>query len=92
MLVSVFAAPFAEVIFCTPGNLDELLYDRLIRQLDTVEFEGKKVIIKGCSKHPVPVSAYVALSNKLMPVVQSLMYGEPCSNVPLFKRKKTNNG
>ncbi|HOY97663.1 MAG TPA: DUF2480 family protein, partial [Catalimonadaceae bacterium] len=42
----------------------------------------------GCSKHPVPVSAYISITAKLSPVVQSLMFGEPCSNVPLYKRKK----
>jgi hypothetical protein len=87
MLVSVHASPFAEVLFCRPENLDEFLFDRIIKDLNINEFEGKKVIIKGCSKHPVPVSAYVALSTRLMPVVQSLMFGEPCSNVPLFKKK-----
>jgi hypothetical protein len=92
MLVSVHASPIAEVIFCREEQLDEFLYARMIQQLDLTEFEGKKVIVKGCSKHPVPVSAYVALSHRLMPVVQSLMFGEPCSNVPLFKRKKNENG
>jgi hypothetical protein len=92
MLVSVHAAPYAEVIFSSPDQLDEYLFDRIIQRLDISEFEGKKVIVKGCSLYPVPVSAYAALAQRLTPVVQSLMFGEPCSNVPLFKKKKTTNG
>jgi hypothetical protein len=92
MLVSVHAAPFAEVIFSVPDRLDEFLYDRIIQGLDISKFEGQKVIVKGCSLYPVPVSAYAALSRRLTPVVQSLMFGEPCSNVPLYKKKKVANG
>jgi hypothetical protein len=47
------------------------------------------VVVKGCSKLPVPLSAYVELSAKLLPVVKSLMYGEPCSTVPLYKAPKS---
>ncbi|HEY0109749.1 MAG TPA: DUF2480 family protein, partial [Fibrella sp.] len=46
-----------------------------------------KVVVKGCSKVPVPTAAYVELTRVLTPVVQSLLYGEPCSTVPLFKRR-----
>jgi hypothetical protein len=89
MLVSIQASPFAAGIhFMKPEDLDNFLFDRKIQSLDLSEFEGKKVIVKGCSKHPVPVSAFVALAARLQPVVQSLMFGEPCSNVPLYKKKK----
>lgn len=88
MLVAVHAAPFAEVFFCHPESLDDLLFDRKIQSLDLSELEGRKVIVKGCSRFPVPVSAYVSLSSRLFPVVQSLMFGEPCSNVPVHKKKK----
>jgi len=89
MLVAVMAKPFvASVEFCRPEELDRLLFDRKIQSLNIQEYAGQKVIIKGCSKHPVPVSAFTALAEKLQPVVQSLMFGEPCSNVPLYKKKK----
>lgn len=89
MLVAVYARPFADQIeFCRPEDLDYLLFDRIIGSLEIKEFTGRKVIVKGCSKHPVPVSAFVSLAARLQPVVQSLMFGEPCSNVPLFKKKK----
>jgi hypothetical protein len=51
-----------------------------------MDFEGKRVIVKGCGNLPVPEAAFVMISEKLLPVVQSLMYGEACSTVPLFKR------
>jgi len=46
------------------------------------------VVVKGCSKVQVPVSAYVEAVNHLRPIASSIMYGEPCSTVPLFKAKK----
>lgn len=71
------------------GDMDTLLYsfyrDR-IDALDTEQYRDARVVIKGCSKKEVPVSAYVYLSEKLLPVVKSLMFGEPCSTVPVYKR------
>jgi hypothetical protein len=46
-----------------------------------------RIVIKGCSKKPVPVAAYVYLTDRLKPLVKSLMYGEPCSTVPVYKKK-----
>lgn len=89
MLVAGFAAGVgAETHFCSPDHLDDFLYDRKIQSLDLEPYRGGKVIVKGCSKKTVPLSAYVSLANRLQPVVQSLMFGEACSNVPLFKKKK----
>ncbi|WP_276168532.1 DUF2480 family protein [Zobellia alginiliquefaciens] len=72
------------------GSLEELetiLYADVINNLDVTEFKDKLVIVKGCSNKPVPPNAYVLIIGKLQPVVKSLMYGEACSSVPLFKRK-----
>jgi len=76
------------VYFCKPEEIDAFLYEKIIRNLDLAPYRDQKVIVKGCSKLPVPNSAYVAIAARLTPEVQSLMFGEPCSNVPLFKRKK----
>lgn len=86
MLISINLQAFAKHIII--GNLDVLessIYQDLIENLDVSEFKGKPVIIKGCSKKPVPQNAYIMITNKLRPVAKSIMYGEACSSVPLFK-------
>lgn len=73
------------------GNLETLetiLYTEKIEQLDPAPFKGKPLIIKGCTNKPVPQNAYLLLIQKLKTVAKSLMYGEACSFVPLFKKKK----
>ncbi|MBL7764768.1 MAG: DUF2480 family protein [Chitinophagaceae bacterium] len=64
----------------------ELMLDR-IREMDTSEFADQRVVIKGCGEIPIPDQAYAAITLKLRPVVKSLMYGEPCSTVPIYKKK-----
>lgn len=58
-----------------------------IREMDISEFAEQRVVIKGCGDTPIPDQAYAAITLKLRPVVKSLMYGEPCSTVPIFKKK-----
>ena len=72
------------------GSLSDLENALLMNALSTVnpeDFRDKKVVIKGCGHLPVPVYAYVEISRLLLPVVSSIMYGEPCSTVPVFKKK-----
>ena len=89
MLVSVYLEPFAKrTVIGTLTDLETSIYQNIIHQLDIVEFENMPVIIKGCSNKPVPPSAYVMITNKLKPIAKSIMYGEACSSVPLFKNKK----
>ncbi|MEL0455043.1 DUF2480 family protein [Flavobacteriaceae bacterium SZ-1-7] len=88
MLISLHLEPFAKKVVI--GNLEQLetsIYQDVINNLDVTEFKGKPLIIKGCSKKPVPQNAYIMLANKLKPVATSIMYGEACSSVPLFKKK-----
>jgi len=88
MLLSIYLQPVAKKIII--GNLNDLetsIYQDIINNLDVSEFKDKPLIIKGCSKKPVPQNAYVMLANKLKPVAKSIMYGEACSSVPLFKKK-----
>ena len=59
-----------------------------MNQIDGSEYEQKRIVIKGCSDKPVPPSAYVELTRMLRPYAQSIMYGEPCSTVPIFKRPR----
>ena len=67
--------------------LETSIYQEVLNTLDISEFSNKPIIIKGCSKKPVPQNAYIMLANKLKPVAQSIMYGEACSSVPLYKKK-----
>ncbi|MCL7764325.1 DUF2480 family protein [Polaribacter sp. Z014] len=89
MLVASELIPFANKVVI--GNLELLetvLYQELIGFLDFKEFADAPVIIKGCANKPIPNSAYIFLIEKLQPVARSIMFGEACSTVPLYKTKK----
>lgn len=89
MVVAVALKPFAATVFFgSPDELENHLFMQKLDQVDWNKFLDAKVVVKGCSKVNVPVSAYVEVANRLQPLVSSLMFGEPCSTVPLFKRKK----
>jgi hypothetical protein len=88
ILVTIHVFPFAKKI--VSGNLQDLetsLYQEILSTIDYSKYKDKPVIIKGCSKKPVPESAYILAVQKLQPFAKSIMYGEACSAVPLFKRK-----
>ena len=88
ILISIHLEPFAKKTVI--GNLELLetsIYQDVLNTLDISEFTNKPIIIKGCAKKPVPQNAYIMLANKLKPVAQSIMYGEACSSVPLYKKK-----
>jgi hypothetical protein len=88
MLVATYLEPVAKrTYFCEEKDLDSVIFRQIIDNLDTAPYQGQRIIIKGCSQKPVPVSAYLDITRKLRPVARSLMYGEACSNVPLFKQK-----
>lgn len=73
------------------GNVEEVqeqLFIEAIRHIPEGEYIDKRVVIKGCSDHPLPASAYVEISKKMLPLVASLMFGEPCSTVPVYKKKR----
>ena len=69
-------------------DLESLIYSSIIAELDLSIYQDMPVIIKGCSNKPVPANALVLLSQKLKPIAKSIMFGEACSSVPLFKKKK----
>ena len=69
-------------------DLEKAVFEQLISTIDFEQYEGERVIIKGCSKKPVPVNAYVTLAEKLSRCAKHIMYGEPCSTVPVFKRRR----
>ncbi len=89
MLFSAHLAPYAAAVYF--GKKEAFLeehYNRTLAQEDMSVYEGKRIVIKGCSDKDVPASAYVTLTKALQPFAQSIMYGEPCSTVPIFKRPR----
>ena len=89
MLVAAELTPFANKVVI--GNLEILetaIYQELISFLDFKEYANSPVIIKGCADKPIPNSAYAFLIEKLQPIAKSIMFGEACSTVPLYKSKK----
>ncbi len=88
LLVATYLQPEAKKI--AKGSLVDLetsLYQEIISKLDLTPYENKKIIVKGCSRKPVPDAAYILLIEKIQPRIQTLMYGEACSTVPLLKKK-----
>jgi hypothetical protein len=82
--ISVYART---VIFGNLETLETVLFENALSNLDLEKYKNQRVVLKGCGDIPVPVSAYVDLTAKLTKVAKSIMYGEPCSTVPIFKRK-----
>ena len=88
MLAVTYLQPFAKDIHF--GNEDEVfktLFLKNLTQINVKEFEDKRVVVKGCGDKKIPETAFVEITKVLRPVVKSIMYGEPCSTVPIFKRK-----
>jgi hypothetical protein len=88
LLVIALQPHVRHVIFGTLESLEESIYLERLREVDWNQFKDAKVVIKGCSKVNVPVSIYVLVTARIRPFAASLMFGEPCSTVPLFKRSK----
>ncbi len=87
MLLTLKLQPVANlVVFGDLKALEEKLFYDAIAKVNPEEYRGAKVVVKGCSKVAVPTAAYVEITRILQPVVQSLMFGEPCSTVPLYKK------
>ncbi|MFM7646143.1 MAG: DUF2480 family protein [Sphingomonadales bacterium] len=89
MLLASYLQPLASEIFM--GTEQELLKHLFLRNIDTADlsaFAEQRVIIKGCGDTPIGEFAYIEITKRLLPVVKTLMYGEPCSTVPVYKKPK----
>lgn len=88
MLAASYLQPVARELVM--GNPDEM-YNRLfLKNIDTLnmeEYAGQRVVVKGCGDTPIPDFIYMEITKRLRPVAKSIMYGEPCSTVPVFKKK-----
>lgn len=71
----------------TPAEVMKTMFAGNIRQFPAENMQDKRVVLKGCGDREIPAYAYLEMTNRLLPYVRSLMYGEPCSTVPVFKRK-----
>ena len=88
MLLANRLAPYAkEVVFGDADVLETVLFIKQIANIDVEQYRDQRIVLKGCGDIPVPVSAYVELTKKLTPVTKSIMFGEPCSTVPIYKRR-----
>jgi hypothetical protein len=89
MLLAVALQPYAAtVVFGSLDDLEHHLFFQKLNSVDWQKFQSAKVVVKGCSKVAVPISAYVEVTSRLRPIAASIMFGEACSTVPLFKAKK----
>lgn len=88
MLLANRMQPFANaIVFGNLDTLDAVLFAKALGKIEPENFRDERVVIKGCGDLQIPISAYVEVTNLLTPVVKSLMFGEPCSTVPVYKRK-----
>ena len=87
LLVTTYVQPYAKaLVIGNQEDMNQMLYQKIIENLDMSPFRDQRVIIKGCNRKTVPQNAYIHLASKLLPIVKSLMYGEACSTVPLYKK------
>lgn len=88
MLLTTALTPYAKNIFFGDlKTLETVLFHEALAKINIADYADKRIVIKGCSNLPVPESAYVEITKLLQPVAKSIMYGEPCSTVPLYKKR-----
>jgi hypothetical protein len=89
MLLTIQLEPYAKkVVFGDLETLETVVYHEILNKLNTNDYKDVRVVIKGCGTLPVPQAAYVEITRLLRPVAKSIMYGEACSMVPLYKQPK----
>ena len=90
MLLATKLEPYARrVIFGTQDTLEAVLFQEALQQVDITQFQDAKVVVKGCGNRAISPFAYTEITRLLRPVAASIMYGEPCSTVPLYKKPKS---
>ena len=89
MLVVSYLQPFAQkVLLANEADAQKIWILEHIQNTETDMYIDQRIVIKGCGEIEIPNEAYVAITQKLRPIAKSIMYGEPCSTVPIFKKKK----
>lgn len=87
LIATQLASTAKKVIVGNLQDLESSIYQDVIQNIDTSVYENKPIIVKGCSNKSIPTTAYTLLIQKLQPIAKSIMYGEACSSVPLYKKK-----
>ena len=87
MLITSHLSDASQIICASPKEAKAELFFQNLENWNVNELSDKRVMVKGCSNIPNPNKAYVVLTKRLIPVVKSLMFGEPCSAVPVFKKR-----
>ncbi|MEO6638095.1 MAG: DUF2480 family protein [Ginsengibacter sp.] len=91
MLAVTYLEPVAkEIVFGNEEKVLEVLFLKNLWKIEANEFADKRVVVKGCGEKKIPDTAYVEITKILRPVAKSIMYGEPCSTVPVYKQAKIN--
>src|SRR5690348_4245711 len=88
ILAATYLQPVAKDVMV--GDKEAVIEKSLLKNINTInlkEYEGRKIVIKGCGEKEIPAAAYTEITRLLKPIAQSIMYGEPCSTVPVFKKK-----
>ncbi len=89
MMAASYIEPYArEIVFGNETVIQDVLFLKNLWKLDAGEFINKRVVVKGCGEKKIPETAYVEITKILRPVAKSIMYGEPCSTVPIYKQAK----
>ncbi|MDQ6844619.1 MAG: DUF2480 family protein [Bacteroidota bacterium] len=90
MLAATYLEPYAkEIVFGNETTVKDVLFLKNLSKIDASEFADKRVVVKGCGEKKIPETAYVEITRILRPVAKSIMYGEPCSTVPIYKQAKS---
>ncbi len=90
LVVSTLKQGSAGVMMGDKETVEKKIWLQNINNIPTEDYTAKRVVIKGCGEKQIPEEAYLNITGKLLPVVQSIMYGEPCSTVPVYKKPKEN--
>jgi hypothetical protein len=89
MLAVTYLEPYAkDILYGKDSEVLDMLLLKNIQKINAIEFEGKRIVVKGCGDKKIPESAYIEITKILRPVAKSIMFGEPCSTVPIYKAQR----
>jgi len=92
MLIASYATPYAASMFQGDrAAYTQAIFSQRLQAADLSNYEGQMVCIKGCGDKAVPAAAYMELTQLLQPIAKRIMYGEPCSTVPIYKKMRNKN-